>query len=105
MLEFKLNYYFEKYKEYPLGSITKFKSDFINKEGNFKYLQELIVMIQKYQIKKYGNIIDGRTTEWLDNHKAYECERGRKYMRFGDKETRIKRNLERRLYEKYYIKG
>lgn len=93
MLDFKLNYYFEKYKDYAMGSVTKFKSDFISKEGNFKYLSELVVMIQKYQIKKYGNVFDGHIFDWLDNHKCYEHERSRKYIRFGKKEDRNKRKL------------
>lgn len=99
MLDFKLNYYFEKYKGYPVGSTTKFKADFIEKEGNFQYLHELIVMIQKYQIKKYSSVIDGKTNEWLDNHKVYENDRCRKAARYGTKEERIKRNLKRKYGE------
>ena len=100
MLDFKLNYYFEKYKEYPMGSVTKFKADFINKEGNFKYLSELIVMIQKYQINKFGFTIDGRIFDWVDNHRCYENERNRRYIRFGSKEERNKRNLKRKYEDK-----
>lgn len=96
MLDFKLNYYFEKYKGYPVGSTTKFKADFIEKEGNFQYLHELIIMIQKYQIKKYGAIIDGESIEWIYNHKVYENDRNRKVSRYGTKEERNIRNLKRK---------
>ena len=51
MLEFKLNYYFEKYKNASVISSPKFKEVFIKKEGEFELLNELLVMIQRYQIK------------------------------------------------------
>lgn len=51
MLEFKLEYYFELYKDTVLLSTTKFKDVFTKKHGEFELLPELINMIQKYQYK------------------------------------------------------
>lgn len=96
MLEFKLNYYFEKYKDHVIGSVTKFKKDFIKNEGEFKYLQEVVVMVMKYQINKYGYIIDGVSQEILGKGVRFDRENGRTYMRFGSKEERNKRNLKRK---------
>lgn len=58
MLQFKLNYYFEKYKDTSIVSRDNFRQKFRKENGRFKYLEELIIMIEKYQIKKYGSGID-----------------------------------------------
>ena len=58
MLEFKLNMYFEEFKEMPLGSRDNFRKKFKKKYGNFQYLEELIVMIERYQFKKYGTTLE-----------------------------------------------
>ena len=57
MWEFKLNYYFEKYKDTPFSNRQNFKRNFIKNHGEFKYLNELIINIEKYQIEKFGNKI------------------------------------------------
>lgn len=54
-LDFKLNYYFEKYKNTSLNSNEDFRLKFIKEHGNFPYLNELILMINRYQVKKYGS--------------------------------------------------
>lgn len=54
-LEFKLNFYFEKYKDSSLNSNDEFRKKFIKEHGNFPYLNELILMINRYQVKKYGS--------------------------------------------------
>lgn len=56
--DFKLNLYFEQYKDYPIVNIKRFKGEFIRKNGNFECLQELIFMIESYQREKYGNLVD-----------------------------------------------
>ena len=93
MLEFKLNYYFNKYKESCVISTPKFKEDFIKKEGKFELMNELIVMIQRYQYKKYSELIpDGTNTfETLGNGKRNQKENCRNRNRFGTKEERLRR--------------
>jgi hypothetical protein len=53
-MEFNLKVYFNMYKDSPIGSRDNFRARFIKKHGKFKYLPELIVMIEEYQRKKYG---------------------------------------------------
>ena len=98
MLEFKLNYYFEKYKDYPLSSATRFKTAFISENGTFELLNELIVMIQRYQIKKYGVVLEhGSITLKRDDVYTYSNrENNRKLRRFGTREERIRRSLNAR---------
>ena len=98
MLEFKLNYYFEKYKEYPLSSISKFKSEFNKENENFELLNELIVMIQRYQIKKYGEVLEhgSITLKRAEKYSYSKRENARNLRRFGTREERIRRNLNAR---------
>lgn len=61
-------------------------------------------MIQKYQIKKYGAILDGSTRIILGDGVRYNKEKCRMYQRFGSKTERNKRNLKRKYevnYEKF----
>ena len=58
MFEFKLNYYFEKYKDVSIVSRDNFRQRFRKENGKFQYLEELIIMIERYQIKKYGAGLD-----------------------------------------------
>ena len=58
MWEFKLNYYFEKYKDVSMVRRNDFRQKFKKENGEFKYLEELIIMIERYQIKKYGVALD-----------------------------------------------
>ena len=53
--EFQINYYFNLYKDEPLRNSKDFKTKFIKKHGDFKYLNEVILRINRYQVKKYGN--------------------------------------------------
>ena len=53
--EFQINYYFNLYKDEPLENSKSFKAKFIKKHGDFKYLNEVILRINRYQVKKYGN--------------------------------------------------
>ena len=53
-LDFKLNYYYYKYKDTPLPSSEEFRKNFKKREYDFPYLNELIIMIINYQVKKYG---------------------------------------------------
>ena len=95
MYDFKLNYYFYKYKDHSLISITKFKSDFIKNEGKFDYLNELIIMIQKYQCKKYNSLVETGKYTFNDIPRETQTnrERSRVVNRFGTKEERIRRKL------------
>ena len=56
--EFKLQFYFNMYKDYPVINTQKFTYEFIKKHGKFNYLRELILMIEKYQRQRYGNLVD-----------------------------------------------
>ena len=93
MLEFKLQMYYQIYKDKPIISVTKFKANFIKKEGNFELLNELVNMIQKYQYKKYGNLLaEGKMVQFkvatgYYNHN-YNC---RIRSRFGTLSERKKR--------------
>lgn len=63
-LEFKLNYYFEKYKDRSLISSMDFKRIFIKENGNFELLNELVIMINRYQVKKYGYNLNNYVREF-----------------------------------------
>lgn len=57
MEEFKLNYYFNEYKDKPFKSSRHFRNMFIKKNGKFQGLDKLVVMIYNYQVKKFGQIL------------------------------------------------
>ena len=46
------------YKDTPIVNRDRFKLKFHRKHGKFKYLPELIFMIEKYQHEKYENLVD-----------------------------------------------
>lgn len=98
MLEFKLNYYFEKYKDTCIISTSKFKDIFKKENGEFSLLSELIVMIQRYQYKKYGNLIPYPESIIRINKKNAYNNKYNARMRtlFGTKEERRKRKLDNR---------
>lgn len=81
MLEFKLNYYFEKYKDTSIVSRDNFRQRFKKENGKFNYLEELIVMIEKYQIKKYGTSID-RSDFVYSRNKAERDKANNKYHKW-----------------------
>ena len=95
MLEFKLNYYYEMYKDTCIHSIRIFKDNFRKKHGDFALLNELTIMIHKYQYDKYGDLIpSGKQTSVVINQHYYnQLENSRMYKRFGSKDERIKRKL------------
>lgn len=86
--EFQINYYFNMYKDEPLRNSKDFKTRFIKKHGNFKYLNEVILRINRYQVRKYGNGLirfsEYMTDEQLEKqriaarHRYNESKRGRK---------------------------
>lgn len=56
-LDFKLNYYYYKYKDKPLPNSDEFRKNFKKNHGRFQYLNELILMIINYQVKTYGGTL------------------------------------------------
>lgn len=54
MEDFKLQFYFNLYKDKAMVTRNLFRVEFIKRHGEFKYLEELIRMIEDYQINKYG---------------------------------------------------
>ena len=52
--KFKQLIYFEKYKNYPISARDKFRNYFSSTHGRYKDLDELIRMIETYQINTYG---------------------------------------------------
>ena len=56
--KFKINYYFLMYKDRPVIGRERFKGTFKRKHGEFKYIDEVLHKIERYQIKKYGNLLD-----------------------------------------------
>lgn len=70
--EFKFNYYLSKYREYPLPNRNEFRKNFKKKYGNYSRLEELIVNIENYQLKKYGCTLN---SHWLTNQPLSEYKR------------------------------
>lgn len=95
MLDFKLNYYFEKYKDICILSVPRFREMFIKENGDFPLISELAMMIQKYQYKEYGNLLSsGRRTGVIVEKGTYnKKENARMRDRFGTKEERQRRAL------------
>lgn len=94
MLEFKLNLYFEKYKEESIISYTDFKKKFNDENEPFTLFNELFNMIKEYQLKKYGSLIEsGKEVKNYNVKKGDYCksERTRMRDRFGTKEERLRR--------------
>lgn len=52
--KFKQLLYFEKYKDYPISARDKFRNYFTTNHGRYKDINEVIKMIERYQVKKYG---------------------------------------------------
>lgn len=94
--EFKLNYYFNLYKDQAFVSNTEFKFKFIKKHGNFKYLNELAIMINKYQVRKYKqNLAIDNNIYGLKNRKNIRnSEKQSFYHKFGTLEERNNRRYE-----------
>lgn len=53
-LDFKLQFYFNLYKDKGMPNRAEFRNNFKKSHGEFAYVEELIIMIERYQIKKYG---------------------------------------------------
>lgn len=56
-LDFKLNLYFNMYKDTPLPNSDDFRKRFKRRHGKFPYLNELIFRIINYQVKTYGSTL------------------------------------------------
>lgn len=98
MLEFKLNTYFEMYKDSVVISAAKFKEMFIKKHGKFELLNELVIMIQRYQYANYGDLVATgkvikRNVKKGDYNKRYNS---RMMWRFGTVNERERR---KRVYD------
>ena len=52
--EFKLQFYFNLYKDKSMINSSMFRAKFKKLHGDFKHLDKLVVAIENYQIKKYG---------------------------------------------------
>ena len=86
--DFQINYYFNMYKDEPLQNAKSFKAKFIKKHGEFRYLNEVMLRINRYQVKKYGNGLikfsDFMTEEQLEkqrsnaSHRQSQAKRSRK---------------------------
>lgn len=74
-LNFKLNYYFEKYKDKSLNSNEDFRLKFIKENGKFEYLNELILMINRYQVKKYGCNLNNYVSNYKSNEQIIKEKR------------------------------
>ena len=85
--EFKLEFYFNLYKDKPLKNRDEFRKNFKKAHVNFLYLPELIVRIEKYQIKKYGCTLPNdmfvkvRSKEECDRLKREEITRKKRRFR------------------------
>ena len=74
-LNFKLNYYFEKYKDKSINSNEDFRLKFIKENGKFEYLNELILMINRYQVKKYGCNLNNYVSNYKSNEQIIKEKR------------------------------
>lgn len=82
MTDFKLNYYFEMYKDKPLPNRVEFRKNFKKKHGKFQYLEELIIKIEKHQFKKYGMTLPKSDLVWLKNKYDRKRDSFNAYQRF-----------------------
>lgn len=82
--EFQINYYYNMYKDEPLRNTKSFKAKFIKKHGDFKYLNEVILRINQYQVKKYGNGL----IQFSDFMTDEQLERQRKNARLRASQSR-----------------
>lgn len=57
MEDFKLQFYFNLYKDKSMINRSLFRTKFIKRHGDFKYLEELIRNIEDYQFNKYGETL------------------------------------------------
>lgn len=56
--DFKLNFYFEMYKDTPIIKRQWFRYSFYKKHGRFCCMNELMFMIEEYQREKYGTLLE-----------------------------------------------
>lgn len=92
--EFKMNMYFEKYKDYEMYSLNYFRLNFRKAEGKYNKVDDLFRKIQKYQIEKYGNVV-GTGGILKINNRLISKKNSTKISRlFGTKIERRKREKE-----------
>ena len=78
MEDFKLQFYFNLYKDKAMITRSLFRVEFIKRHGEFKYLEELID-----KLEEYADIIEEKE-EKIEDLKAYRnqyCELYDKYCR------------------------
>lgn len=94
MLDFKLEYFFTKYKDTPIIPLEKFRKKFKDENGEFTLFKELIIMIQKYQYKKYGDLINNKVINVPAKEGIYSIrEKERIKGRFGTNKERTTRKI------------
>lgn len=90
MNDFKLQFYFNLYKDKAFVTRNLFRANFKRHHGDFEQLEELIKIIEQYQIKKYGCTLYENTNSELKQQTNYylkgkenkECN-GRKWRYYG----------------------
>lgn len=85
MIDFKLKYYYEMYKNKPLPNRDEFRKKFKKKHGKFQYLEELIKMIEKYQFKKYGMTLPQDNLVWGKNKEERRRESQKAHQRLKNR--------------------
>ena len=55
--DFKLQFYFNLYKKTEISSRNNFRRMFTKKHGRFQCLDELIFMIEQYQLETFGETL------------------------------------------------
>ena len=84
MEEFKLQFYFNLYKNTSMDSRNDFRAKFHKRHGEFRYLNELIRMIENYQIKTFGcTLHEGYNSRLKQQTNAYLRGRERNQMEGG----------------------
>lgn len=92
MDDFKFKLFYNRYKDIAITSFTRFKKQFKNENGDYKYLKELYNAICDYQRKTYGVVLEDGNKIHYNNYKVNNLSyNSYKYKRFGSREEMINR--------------
>lgn len=98
--DFKMDYYFQKYKEYTMISLEYFRKEFKKTEGNYDKIDELFRKIQRHQIAKYGNVVGTGGHIFVENRRVTKNDGRKIKRRFGTKAERRARRKEHYIESK-----
>lgn len=85
MNDFKFNYYLNLYKEHPLPNRNEFRKNFRKKHGKYVHIEELIVAIENYQLKKYGQTLNSQFVSRTSNVELTKISQKERYKKWYKK--------------------